>query len=424
MGGTFMKKRVISVLLSLLLVMSLGGNLLSTTAWADNQTITYTLKQGDTVAKVCDTLGIDFKKNYNWITTTNKIKDYSKLPVGMVLTLPAPGTYPVLPSPTPSTAPTPVPGTSPVPTAAPGSGDPVGYYLIQHTMKSGETVYSVCNGYGISFQKNSDTISKLNNITSYTKLKVGQVLLLPSTSAPAAGSYYKVLAHKVVSGDTVVGLCKANGMDYGKNEKMIKAVNSRDNLASIKVGETIYIPVLVGSGTPGTPVTPVTPGTTPTPTAETITYTMKSGDTVAKVCKELGVDFYKNYEWITKYNNIRNYAQIPAGKVLVLPKPGTIAVGPPAGSGTTPSGGAAGGGAYSMHTSSNGTYLMQVNGQTVNTANKGQVVTIYPIPDKGYVLNAISVTKTGGTDVVVVTNNSFTMPDFDITISVTFKPAA
>ena len=41
-----MKKRLLSVLLSLVLVMSLAGGLLTTTAFAD-ATITYTLKSGD-----------------------------------------------------------------------------------------------------------------------------------------------------------------------------------------------------------------------------------------------------------------------------------------------------------------------------------------------------------------------------------------
>ena len=384
-----MKKRLLSVLLSLVLVMSLAGGLLTTTAFAD-ATITYTLKSGDTVAKVCKDLGIDFVKNYDWITKTNKITNYTTLPVGKVLTLPAPGTTPSLPSPTPSTA-TPAPIVSPG-VIPPGSTDVVVSYLISHTMASGETVYKICNAYGVSFQQNSNTITKLNNITNYAKLKVGQVLLLPSLTPPASGAYYKVVAHRVVKGDTVVGICKSFGVDYGKNERIIKAINNKDNMASIKVNEIVYIPVLV-NGAGGSLV----PGSGSTVTTPTITYTLKKGDTVAKVCKDLGIDFAKNYNWITT---------------------------PPASGTGTGTGGIGSTGAYSMHTGSNGTYLMQVGGKTVNTADKGQVVTIYPIPDKGYVLNGISVTKTGGTEAVAVTNNSFTMPDYEVSISVTFKPAS
>ena len=67
-----MNKRVLSVLLSLVLLVSLIGGL-TATAYADSDTITYTLKAGDTVGKVCQTLGIDFARNYDWITTRNNI---------------------------------------------------------------------------------------------------------------------------------------------------------------------------------------------------------------------------------------------------------------------------------------------------------------------------------------------------------------
>ena len=81
------------------------------------------------------------------------------------------------------------------------------------------------------------------------------------------------------------------------------------------------------------------------------------------------------------------------------------------------------GGAYSLHTSSNGTYVLQVGGSVVNTASQGQTVTIVPIPDYGYTLESISVTKTGAADRVAVSNNSFVMPAYPVSIVVTFKPA-
>ena len=445
-----MKKRVLSALLSLVLVVSLAGGL-GVTAYADDATITYTLKSGDTVAKVCQDLGIDFVKNYAWITTTNNITNYSALPVGKVLILPAPGTIATAAA-TPATTTTVAPGTvvtgtttSPIVVPAAGTaaaGDTVAYYLIAHTLKSGETVYSVCNTYGIKFDANANTISKLNNITNWTSLKVGQVLLLPSTTPPASGEYYKVVAHKVVSGDTVVAICSANGIEYGKNIEMLKALNNKTDLTSIKVGETFYVPIkstAAGAVVPGTvtpaggtgTVTPTTGGSAvPAGTVPTIKYTMKSGDTVAKVCQSLGIDFYKNYGWITNINNIKDYSKIYVGQVLTLPAPGTIANGEaPANGGSgavTPTGGSvtpSSSGAYSLHTSSNGTYVLQVGGQVVNTANQGQTVTIVPIPDYGYALESISVTKTGATDRVAVTNNSFVMPAYAVSIVVTFKPA-
>ena len=82
------------------------------------------------------------------------------------------------------------------------------------------------------------------------------------------------------------------------------------------------------------------------------------------------------------------------------------------------------GGAYNLHTSSNGTFVLTVGGQTVNSANQGQTVTVVPIPDKGYSLESITVTRAGSAERVAVSGNSFVMPAYEVTIVVTFKPGA
>ena len=87
-----MKKRLISVLLTVCLVVALFSCLSVEAAAAD--TVKYTLKSGDTVYGVCQSLGIDFYANYTWITKTNNIKSYANLKVGTVITLPAPGSKP------------------------------------------------------------------------------------------------------------------------------------------------------------------------------------------------------------------------------------------------------------------------------------------------------------------------------------------
>ena len=86
-----MKKRLISVLLTVCIVTALFSGL-SITASADNKTVEHTLERGETVIGVCQKLGIDFYANYKWITETNKIANYGNLKPGMKLILPAPGT--------------------------------------------------------------------------------------------------------------------------------------------------------------------------------------------------------------------------------------------------------------------------------------------------------------------------------------------
>ena len=50
-----------------------------------------------------------------------------------------------------------------------------------------------------------------------------------------------------------------------------------------------------------------------------IKYTMKGGDTVYGVCKQQGIDFNSNRNWITAVNNITNYNNIKVGTVIILP---------------------------------------------------------------------------------------------------------
>ena len=70
--------------------------------------------------------------------------------------------------------------------------------------------------------------------------------------------------------------------------------------------------------------------------------------------------------------------------------------------------------------SSNGTYT--VTGVTAGKAHYGSTVIINPSPATGFVLDSITVNKTGDTTTTVpVTNNSFTMPAYNVTITVKFR---
>lgn len=230
-----MKKRLISMLLTVCMVVVLFS-CLTVTASAEN--IQYTLKPGDTVLAVCNSLGIDFYANQAWITKTNNIKNYNTLKAGTVLTLPAAGTTAAAPS---------ITGSTPAEGSANDKslldGDFISGYLIPHVMQSGETVYAVCSALGIDFSANSDRIMKINNITSYNKIAAGRTILFPSTTAPASGSCVKIVAHKIVSGDTTYGICSSYGISYDGNLKLLQTLNNKENMAAIKAGQLLYLPV-------------------------------------------------------------------------------------------------------------------------------------------------------------------------------------
>lgn len=231
-----MNRRLKTLIASVCVAATLSSGM-AVSAFAED--IKYTLKSGDTVSGVCQSLGIDFYKNQAWITKKNNIKDYSRLKVGQTIILPGKGVAA-------ETPPSITDGT-----VAEGSkGDAIlkgedfiSGYLISHTMASGETVGGVCAALGIDFSSNSDRIMKLNNITSWNKVPVGKVLQLPSTKAPSSGSCIKIVAHKIVSGDTAYGICNSYGISYDNSLAMMKILNNKDNFSAIKVGQLLYLPV-------------------------------------------------------------------------------------------------------------------------------------------------------------------------------------
>ena len=247
-----MKKRIISALLTVLMVMSLFTGL-SVSAYADDenpQVVEYTLKSGDYVLKLCGIQGINYFTCKDAIIKLNGLKsedDFRFLAVGRVIKLPATDAAALAIISSGSTGSTGSTGSSGATagtvSAAKGS-DTVAYYLIPYTIQRGETVAGICNSLGISFSNYADQIKKLNNISSWNKVAAGKTLLLPSPKAPAVGTTcYQVVAHKIGSGETAYNMAASYGVDYGQNTKLLQALNNTSNLAKVKAGSTFYIPV-------------------------------------------------------------------------------------------------------------------------------------------------------------------------------------
>ena len=245
-----MKKRIISALLTVLMVMSLFTGL-SVSAYADDenpQVVEYTLKAGDYVLKLCQAQGINYFTCRDAIIKLNGLKsenDFRFLAVGRVIKLPATdaAALNIIASGSTGTGTGSTGTTTGTVSAAKGS-DSVAYYLIPYTIQRGETVAGICNSLGISFTNYADQIMKLNNISSWNKVAAGKTLLLPSPKAPAVGTTcYQVVAHKIGSGETAYNMAASYGVDYGQNTKLLQALNNTSNLAKVKAGSTFYIPV-------------------------------------------------------------------------------------------------------------------------------------------------------------------------------------
>ena len=298
-----MKKSFVRVLLSVCVAAMLLG-CLGITAFADN--ITYTVKSGDTVYGICQRLGIDFAKNEAWIKQTNNITNYKALRVGQVLTLPGNGTNTT----TAATGVTNIASFTPMGVTAVGTvagaknGDIVVSYLINHKLQAGETVAGVCAKLGIDFDSNAATIKALSGITSWNKIPVGKVIVIPSLTVPTGATFTAIVGHKVVGGETVAGICASYGVDYGKNIEQLKALNSTTNLNVIRVGQYFYLPV-AGSVAP-------TPSPTPSPTP-----------TPTPVQSDLKVNSSGHGTFILTVNGVQVQTATSGQTVTIVPKPAT-----------------------------------------------------------------------------------------------------
>ncbi len=359
-----MKKRLISFIMMLVMLVSLFS-VFATTASADAQVTTVTVAKGDTVLSICQARGIDFYTYKNLIMKLNGFTSesaFNKIAVGTQISLPVSnqaaaslangGVNSATTGTTVAGGTTSGSLTTGAVSSLP-SGDHVAYYLATYTVEKGETIGGIYGRWGLSYKTYANQIVKLNNLSSINAVQAGKTLLLPTTNPGLAGSTYTtVMAHTMRAGESVYNIiCGDYGLNYNSAQAMLQSLNNRTNLGAFRVGEILYIPV---SGVVSVDNT-VNGGTT-------------GGNTTTGTVNNSG-----------SYNLV-------------------------------------------SETPKNGSFDLQISGKSVKTASAGQLVNIVAVPDTGYAVDTIKVSKVGDTaTTTTVTNNSFVMPSYSAIVSVTFK---
>jgi LysM repeat protein len=123
-----------------------------------------------------------------------------------------------------------------------------------HTVKHGETLYSIAQFYGIS----SQTIAQANGLQNPDEIDIGQNLLVPQ--GPADGYYQPVVQpndapqYTVQPGDPVPYIVQIGdtlfsiGQRYGVSAQVIAQVNGVQNPDSIYATQRLFIPQAGGNG--------------------------------------------------------------------------------------------------------------------------------------------------------------------------------
>ncbi|MBR0352706.1 MAG: LysM peptidoglycan-binding domain-containing protein [Oscillospiraceae bacterium] len=412
-----MKKRILAVLLMVVILAALFAGLSVTAAAANDVSgdtisgymVAYTMKNGDTVLNICKKLGIDFYKNQAMISKVNNIGDYSTLPVGKVLWLPA--------------------------TSVGSASD---YYTLKsHKVVSGDDTNTLLSKYGIA--STDAMLSKVNN--NLASPVVGTTLTFPvytgsssnkmadnttaviGGAAAAAGTAtgistttggtavtsgnvaYYLVAYTMQPGDTVGAVCTSIGINFNQNSALISRINGITNYNRIPVGRTILIPSGTATGT----------------SYSVIAHQIAAGETANDICTSYGVSLANNLTLIKGLNNTNNLNYIQAGGILYVPVAGTSPT-PGPGPSPTPTPGTA----YKLSKDDcdNGSFVLKVGGAEATTATEGSTVTIVCNGAAGYAQKTITAHMTGDTSKkVTVTNNTFVMPDYNVTVKVTFAKA-
>lgn len=160
-----------------------------------------------------------------------------------------------------------------------------------HTVKAGETLYSIAVRYGVTVQQ----FVTVNRLVNPNLIRIGQVLTIPGaggTTPPPTS----ITRHTVRSGETLYAIA----LKYGVTVQQLAATNKISNPNLIRVGQVLTIP---------------TRSQTTPPSAVTVKHTVKAGETLYRIAQRYNTTVLA----IARANNIANLNLIREGQVLTIP---------------------------------------------------------------------------------------------------------
>lgn len=295
---------------------------------------------------------------------TAGVSVYLPIPSAAIATASASDPIPAVPTatPTPAASATAAPAAT---TVKAQTGDYVAFYITPYLCQTGDTLINICKARGVTYANYKALILSMNKLASETSLISGLTYWMPSSTVGSATTYYTVYRHLLVPGDTMYALCNAYGINMAKNTDLILKLNNAKNLTSFQAGKNVLIPVYregaaavggtaavpgtginldvstagVGGGTVSTTTgtdaagNPITTTTTTSITVQElpglfdanasagyylVPYTVSAGESMISICNDMGTSFSKNKDIIVKANGLRSYTLNP-GTTIYLP---------------------------------------------------------------------------------------------------------
>ncbi len=173
-------------------------------------------------------------------------------------------------------------------------------------------------------------------------MTVVMLVSLCSVFTVSAAADAQVATVTLASGDSVLKICQAHGIDYYTYKNLIMKLNGitdESQFSKLPVGKQIVLPIsnaaaaalsgstatvsgATGAGTTGTGLTSGTVSSLPSGDRVAyylVTYKVQRGDSIGSIYSAMGLS-YKTYEnQVVKLNKLRNVNAIQAGQTLTLP---------------------------------------------------------------------------------------------------------
>lgn len=177
-------------------------------------------------------------------------------------------------------------------------------YYARHKVRRGESLGLIAKRYGSSVK----AIMRANGLRSAHRIRVGQVLKVPSASSPGsskpsvyAGNSIPASGYRVRKGDTLGGIARR----HGTSVSALMRANKLSDARRLQIGQYLSIP---GGST----------------RSVVATHTVKSGDVLSNIAKRYGV----SVSAIVRENRLKNAHSLRIGQRLSIPSGGSAAPAP------------------------------------------------------------------------------------------------
>ena len=180
----------------------------------------------------------------------------------------------------------------------------------------GDTIKSICINNGINYEKNKNLIMVLNDMSKEVELYslvAGNTIKLPTISTinsknaiSADKVKYYVIPYVIEKGDSIAHIYWLWGLRFENYQEDIKALNYKDDLDLLFVGNTYLLPTNEANCITATYTT-------------VMSHILKSGESVSDIFAAYGIDFNANRQQLERYNLGRDLTKLSAGSELLIP---------------------------------------------------------------------------------------------------------